>query len=193
MAYATVLVAMSGCASQRPFVWFRDLPPTERMTLSGQLLIGVGDTVSIRVYEQPTLATDGKIRADGKIALLFIGEVVAAGKAPGALAQEIEIGLQKFIVSPRVTVNVVASPPVSVSVLGEVSKQGMITLEPPAGLLQALAQCGGPSEYADKSAIFVLRRLPEFHRIRFTYDALVRNEDGAASFPLQNGDVLLVQ
>ena len=186
-------LGMGGCASVGPFVWYRDLPPADRAAPSGQSLISVGDTVNIRVYEQPSLSTDGKIRADGRIALPLIGEVVAAGKTPGRLAQEIEVALRQFIVTPRVTVNIAQSTPVTVSVLGEVGKQGVVTLEPASGLLQALAQAGGPSDYANKSAIFVLRRVPAFRRIRFTYDDLVKNQNGAAEFPLQNGDVILVQ
>jgi polysaccharide export outer membrane protein len=176
-----------------PFIWFRDLPPTERAAPSGQFLISVGDTVSIHVYEQPALTTDGKIRPDGRIAVPFIGVVVAAGKTPSALAKEIELALKQFIVTPRVTVNIAQSTPISVSILGEVGRQGVVTLEAPAGLLQALAQAGGPSDYADKSAIFVLRRVPAFHRIRFTYEDLLKNRQGAAAFALQNGDVIFVQ
>ncbi len=191
---ASLAVAVVACGGVTgPYVWFNELPATERVPPAGQSIIAVGDVVNIRVYEQPSLSTDGKIRPDGRIAIPFIGEVVAAGKTPSALAQEIEAGLRQFIVTPKVTVNIATSTPVSVSILGEVGKQGVITLEPSSGLLQALAQAGGPSEYADKSAIFVLRKVPQFHRIRFTYDALMRNEDGAATFPLQNGDVVLVQ
>jgi protein involved in polysaccharide export with SLBB domain len=82
-----------------------------------------------------------------------------------------------------------------VNILGEVAHVGALTLDPAtgSGLLQALSQAGGPSEYADKSEIFVLRRTPEFRRIRFTYDALVENRSGAATFPLRTGDVIVVE
>ena len=46
---------------------------------------------------------------------------------------------------------------------------------------------------ADDSRIFVLRQLPAFRRIRFTYDALVHNEAGAATFVLLGGDVVVVE
>src|SRR5262249_4475378 len=160
----------------------------ERAIPNGQYVIGVGDTISIKVYEQAALATDGKIRPDGRIALPFIGEVVAAGKTPKRLADEISVGLRQFIVNPQGTVNVTASTQITVSVLGEVGRQGALTLDPGAGVLQALANAGGPSDFADKDRIFVLRRVPEFHRIRFTYEALVQNRDGSATFPLQTGD-----
>jgi hypothetical protein len=38
-----------------------------------------------------------------------------------------------------------------------------------------------------------LRQFPQFRRIRFTYAALIRNEAGAATFPLRNGDVIVLE
>jgi polysaccharide export outer membrane protein len=101
--------------------------------------------------------------------------------------------LAQFVQGPHVTVNVDESHPIVVSVLGEVGHIGSLTLEPSSGLLQGLAQAGGPTDYADKSSIFVLRRTPEFRRIRFTYQALLENRGGAALFPLQTGDVIVVE
>ena len=189
----SAFAGITACGSSGPYVWYTALPPSERMESSGQFLIGVGDTVSIRVYEQAALATEGKIRPDGRIALPFIGEIVAAGKTPKALAGEIEAGLRRFIVNPSVTVNVTASPPMTITVIGEVGRQGILTMEPASGILEALAQAGGPSEFANTDRIFVLRRLPSYHRIRFTYDDLLENRGGAAYVPLQPGDVLLVE
>ncbi len=121
------------------------------------------------------------------------GELLAAGKHPSALAKEVEVRLKEFIVSPRATVNIETSQPVSVTAVGEIAHIGTLTLEPPARLIEALAQAGGPSEFADRSRIFVLRRFPKFQRIRFSYDAIVHNEGGAASFPLRTGDVIVVE
>jgi polysaccharide export outer membrane protein len=118
---------------------------------------------------------------------------MVAGKAPSALARELETKLKQFIVSPRVTVNVEQSQPIQVTTLGEIGTKGTLTLEPPATLIQALAQAGGPTEYADESAIFVLRFLPTFQRIRFDYDAIIQNDAGAATFPLRTGDVIMIE
>ncbi len=181
------------CGSSGHFIWYRDLPKAEWGQAPNEYVIGIGDAVLVQVYEQEALTTHAKIRTDGRIALPFVGEIVAVGKHPMALAKEIEARLKEFIVSPRVIVNIETSEPINVSMLGEVSKVGALTLPPSSGLLEALAQAGGPTDYADKSAIYVLRRTPEFRRIRFTYDALVQNEDGAATFPLQTGDVIVVE
>lgn len=182
-----------GCASAGQYVWYREMPPAERSGAAGDYVIGVGDTISIRVYEQDGLSGDVRIRTDGKIALPLAGEMVVAGKRPLELSREIEAALKQFIVSPRVTVNVTTSQPVTVTVVGEVSKIGTVTLEPPARLVEALAQSGGPGEFADKTKIFVLRQFPAYRRIRFSWDAILRNEDGAATFPLRTGDVVVLE
>jgi len=182
-----------GCAGPGQFVWFQDIPKTEWNSAGGDYVIGVGDTISIRVYEQEGLSGSAKIRRDGRIALPLVGELMVAGKTPLALAKELEGRLKEFVVSPRVTVNVDASQPVIVSVIGEGKSTGALTIEPPSKLIQAIAQSGGPSEFADKSRIFVLRQFPTFQRIRFTYDAVLRNEGGAASFPLRTGDVIVYE
>jgi len=160
---------------------------------AGEYVIAAGDTISIRVYDQDALSTRAKIRSDGRLAMPFVGEVLVVGKTPVALGHELEERLKVFIVSPRVIVNVDDSLPIQVSVLGEVGARGNLTLPPPATILQALAQAGGPSDFANKDAIFLVRQKPIFRRIRFTYDALLTNQDGAATFPVRPGDVIVVQ
>lgn len=186
-------LASSGCAGAGQYVWFGEMPQSERAILTGDYVIGVGDTISIRVYEQDGLSGDAKIRTDGKIALPLVGEVIAAGKRPLELSRELELALKQFVVTPRVTVNVSASAPISVTVVGEVSHIGVLTLQPPARLVEAMAQSGGVGEFGDKSKIFVLRQFPSYKRIRFTWDAILRNQDNAAQFPLRTGDVIVVE
>jgi polysaccharide biosynthesis/export protein len=194
LSLALVLAGLStGCAGAGQYVWYAEMPASERSAMTSDYIIGVGDTVSIRVYEQDGLSGDVKVRRDGKTAMPLVGEIVVAGKRPLELSSEIETRLKQFIVSPRVTVNIATSQPVSVTTLGEVGRVGALTLEPPARLVEAMAQCGGPGEFADKSKIFVLRQFPTYKRIRFTWDAILRNEGGAATFPLRTGDVIVVE
>ncbi len=186
-------VLSSGCASAGQYVWYGEMPQSERNPSSADYFINVGDTISILVYEQEGLTVDVKVRRDGKTALPLVGEIVVAGKRPLELSSEIETKLKQFIVSPRVTVNVSSAQPVTVTTIGEVQRVGSLTLEPPARLVEAMAQCGGPNDFADKSRIFVLRQFPTYKRIRFTWDAIMRNEGGAAAFPLRTGDVIVVE
>lgn len=183
----------AGCASAGEYVWYRDVPVSEWGPASGEYVIGAGDAINIRVYEQENVSGIFKVRRDGRIALPLAGELMVAGKRPSELSREIEGRLKEFIVSPRVTVNVETSLPVTVTALGEFMKVGALTLDPPARLIEALALAGGPNDFADRTRVFVLRQFPKFQRLRFTYEAVLRNEGGAAGFPLRTGDVIVVE
>lgn len=187
-----LLLPLAGCAGAGQYVWYSELPTSERGAIGGDYVIGVGDAISIRVYEQEGLSGDVKIRSDGKVALPLVGEVVAAGKRPLELSQEIETRLKQFVVTPRVTVNVNEAHPITVTVVGEVGTVGTLTMDSPARIVDALAKSGGLNDYADSSRIFVLRQFPDFKRIRFKWEELVRNEGGSATFPLRTGDVIVV-
>jgi polysaccharide export outer membrane protein len=193
--FIAALAALSalGCASTGTFVWFQQLPREEVGSSTGEYIIGAGDSVSILVYQQPDLTTRTKVRSDGRIAMSLLGEVVAAGKRPATFAQELETALKQYIVSPRVTVNIEDSRAITITMLGEISKKGTLTLERPASILQAFAQSGGLTEYASEDKIFVIRQVPDFRRIRFSYKGIMNNENGASLFPLRNGDVIEVE
>jgi polysaccharide export outer membrane protein len=189
---AFLLAAPPGCASVGQYVWYGELPEADRGADASDYVIGVGDAISIKVYEQEGLSGDVKIRRDGKIALPLAGEIVAAGKRPLELSREIQAMLKEFVLTPRVTVNVTESRPITVTVVGEVGTVGTLTMDPPARLVDALAKSGGLNDYADSSKIFVLRQFPAFRRIRFKWEDILKNEGGAATFPLRTGDVIVV-
>ncbi len=185
--------AVSSCAGAGSFVWYRDVPQAEWGTDTGEYVLGVGDAIAVKVYEQEPLSSTIKIRRDGRISLQLAGELIAAGKHPSALAREIEGKLKEFIVTPHVTVIVETAQPITVYALGEISHVGSLTLDPPAHLIDAIALAGGPNDYANKSRVFVLRPFPQFQRIRFDYDALLRNEGNSAYFPLRSGDSIVIE
>jgi polysaccharide export outer membrane protein len=164
---------------------------------SSQYVIGVGDMLSIQMYSDEKLSGRVKVRSDGKISLAFLNDVQAAGKTPIQLAADIETGLTSVILTPRVTVIVEESAPLTISVLGEVSKPGLAVLPGrDAGVADALAAAGGLSPFAHKNRIFVVRNSPQPTRIHFTYDDLTRksgNAGKASQFRLRPGDVVVVE
>jgi polysaccharide export outer membrane protein len=179
------------CAHQRPFVWVdaaRDIPVREQ-----GYTIGVGDVLSVRVWNQDAMSSHVRVRADGRVSLPLIGDVVATGKAPAALATELEGGLKQYVREPKVYVIVEESKPLSVSVIGEVARPGLYPLEMGSGLAQALASAGGLTAFAHKDGLFVIRAATKGPRIRFRYDDVTQNVGNAASFVLRSGDVVVVE
>jgi polysaccharide export outer membrane protein len=187
-----LLCAAAGCAGPGEYVWFRDLPPNTTQT-STEYVIGVGDVVSIRVLGREEMTVKERVRSDGRLALLLIGDVVALGKRPSALKAELEGRLKDYIVSPSVVVNISEVQPTAILILGEVAKSGAYPLDEDPRLAHALAVAGGLNDYASREGIFVVRRDAKSMRIRFTYDAIRRNVGGAGDFPLRRGDVVEVE
>ena len=79
-----------------------------------------------------------------------------------------------------------------VTVLGELVRPGVYPLEPGSGVLEAVANAGGLTEFADRESIYVVRKTPHL-RVRFTYEALLWNDSRATSFRLAPGDVVTVE
>ena len=183
--------ALSGCGTGDKYVWVQSLPPGGGVPRT-EYAIEIGDLLDVRVYNEERLSVRARVRNDGKISLPLVGELDAQGKTPSVLSRQIEQALQKFLNSPSATVAVEEARPLSVTVVGEVRTPGVFNVAPNSGVLQALAVAGGFSEFADESAIFVVRANPRM-KIRFTYKALVSHDGRAAAFDLQNGDVVTVE
>jgi len=193
VAAAVVSTVFFGCYTPRgAFVEADDSAVPD----DGSYLIAPGDVLQVRVFQQEALSARVKVRNDGKVSLPLVNDVVAQGKSPTVLAAEVQQKLKDFINTPVVTVSLEESHPVVVSVLGEVVRPGVVTLEGGSGVLQALAAAGGLTDFAQREGIFVLRKTPGVaapKRIRFRWDLLARAEGGAARFPLQPGDTVIAE
>lgn len=177
-----------GCAST-PYVSINDLPED---TAGHEYRIATGDVLSVRVFNQENMSTRARVRSDGKIAVPLLGDVVVRDRTPSEVSKELEAKLKTYVVSPVVTLTVEESQPTSVSVLGEVTKPGIYTMDSSSGVLQALAAAGGLTEYASYSNIYVVRREPS-QRIRFTFAGLTDAGSRASAFRLRPGDVVVVE
>jgi polysaccharide export outer membrane protein len=122
-----------------------------------------------------------------------IGDVDVRGKRPSALKAELEARLKDYVNTPSVTVTVEEFQPINVSVLGEVSKQGTFAMDPRASVAQVLAAAGGLTDYASRDSIFVVRPGPHPLRVRFSFEDVSRGDPRSSSFPLEQGDLVVVE
>ena len=188
-----IVSVVSGCASGTGGAIPVEQYKEETAAPDTEYVIGIGDTLSVQVFDQAQMSGKMRVRTDGRITLPFVNDVQAEGKTPLKLAAELEAGLKSVILNPRVTVVVDESRPLTISVLGEVAKPGTQTFERGGGLAQALAAAGGLTNFAHKDRIFVQRAAPKPVRIHFTYEALTRGVGPAALFRLKPGDVVIVE
>ena len=91
LAAATTLVA--GCASTSRTG--RSLPPASFVAgtqpVSESYLIGPLDEITVFVWRNPELGQRIQVRPDGRITTPLITDMVAAGKTPAQLAEDIRV------------------------------------------------------------------------------------------------------
>jgi len=195
LASATIVLVLAGlvlagCGSTGPYVWVDQVaaPPDARNTF----VIVPGDILAINVYNDERISGPARVRSDGYITLMLIGDVLAVGKTPSGLATELQTALSKYLNSPTVAVRVETEEEISVAFLGEVESKGVVKLRRGSGLLWGLSLAGGLSEYADWDSVYVIRQHPAV-KVRFSFYELVANDKASNQFPLLDGDVVYVE
>jgi len=185
------LVASLACVGPKAYVWVDDLPADPPFD-SEVYTIAPGDVLSITLWSENRFSGESVVRSDGRVTLPLIGDVVVAGLSPTDATLLIKGRLQTFIDNPKITVSLASSPPPVVAVLGEVNEAGRFEIRAGEGVLDALAHAKGVSGYATDT-IYVIRRDPEFVRVRFSYRKLVESNGRGSAFELRDGDVVVVK
>jgi polysaccharide export outer membrane protein len=200
IALASVAAAQSQSQSQSPTNGPTQKPsgkadPTVAPTsvVGDDYKIGPQDVVQIDVWKEPEITRVIPVRPDGKISLPLLNDVQAAGFTAMQLAGNIRDGLTKFITSPQVTVTVTQINSRRVFVTGEVARSGALPLLPNMTVLEAIASCGGFTQFAREKAIYVLRvENGKQTKIPFNYRDVVKGHHPEQNILLQPGDVIVV-
>ena len=120
--------------------------------------IGPSDILQIIVWKEPDLTRDVTVRFDGMITVPLLGDLQAAGRTPGQLADGLAEGLKQYIEAPRVTVGVSQTHSARFYVIGQVTKSGEFLLSGHTTVLQGLALAGGFRDFAKTESIVIVRR-----------------------------------
>ena len=196
-----IALAIAACvaAGLRAFAGQEPAPTAAGCTAS--YAIGPEDVLDITVWKNADMSRSVPVRPDGKISLPLLNDVQAAGLSPMQLRESLTRALKPYIAEPVVSVVVREVHSVKVTVIGQVKTPGRYEIKDRATVLDVLALAGGPTEYASRSRITVLRREGATSvQIPFLYDRLTSNgsaKNGSkterqANFCVKPGDVILV-
>lgn len=165
------------------------------MRSSTAYLIGNDDVLAINVWKEPDLTRTIPVRSDGKISLPLIGEIVATGKTPVQLGQEISGRLRSYVTEPEVTVMVEQINSKKFNILGQVAKPGTYSLTQASTVVDAIAAAGGFKDFAKRNDIYILRQNPNgtTSRIVFNYKKFVSGDDPGQNIRLQPNDTIAVR
>lgn len=196
---AVILFSAAAIAQQSKLVENQKTPDNSATpdrvsaTVDPSYTIGPEDVINIAVWKEPDFSETVPVRPDGKISLQLIGDVQAAGKTPGVLADELTTLLKKYVAEPRVTVMVTTINSRRVYLLGEVTKPGPIVITPGMTILQAIAAGGGPTVYANSKKIYVLRKENgQETKYPFNYKEALKGSNGSQNIVLKPGDTIVV-
>jgi len=155
-------------------------------------VIGADDSLQVTVWQQANLSGTFPVRPDGKISLVLVGDIQAAGLTPIHLAHDIQTKLKKYIQDPLVSVAVAAVKSQRVYLIGQVGHTGPIVLAPGMTPLQAIAEAGGLSPFSNGKHIYILRGPQgKQKKIPFNYKLALKG-DNRQDVSLLPGDTIVV-
>ena len=190
---------ISGCGGQRmdlsqvTAAQVVDLQSTSTVvTAPTEYRIGVGDKLSVRVFQVEDLSFDELIvDTSGNIQLPLIGAVRAAGQTAGEMSRGIATQLAaQYLRDPQVTVTVIEAASQKITVDGAVTKPGVYEMRGSTSLLQAVAMAEGPTRVADLRKVAIFRTIDGRRAVAvFDLEAI---RQGRASDPQVLGDDVVV-
>lgn len=192
LAGAVASLLLAGCMTSYP-----DAPQKTFMEEDkSEYLIGPGDNLQVFVWRNPDLTTSVPVRPDGRISVPLIENVVAAGKTPSQLGEEIEGILKEFLQEPKVTIIVtgfVGPFAEQIRIVGEAGAPQAISYRKDMTILDAMIQAGGLTEFAAGNRAVIVRKVDGQENIyRVRLNDLLRGGDVSANVELVPGDVIII-
>ena len=178
------------------------LPPASFVDTSTEVgenyVIGALDEITVFVWRNPELGARVQVRPDGRITTPLISDLVAVGKTPAQLAEDIRVVLAQYIQDPLVSVMVDRPQGTfaqQIRIVGATERPAALPYRANMTLLDAMIAVGGLSEFAagDRARLIRFDRATGRQR---EYDlriaSLLRRGDVRANVRLEPGDVIII-
>ena len=118
--------------------------PTSPTSWRSRYELGPGDVVNFALFGRPELDRPGfRIAPDGTVSFLQAQNINVNGLTLDEARLAIEKGLTSHFRSPRVIITPQEVGSKRFTILGKVTKKGIVTLERPITLVEAIANAGG--------------------------------------------------
>ncbi|MEZ5398142.1 MAG: polysaccharide biosynthesis/export family protein [Bryobacteraceae bacterium] len=151
--------------------------------------IGAEDVLRIQVWREPELSSQVAVRPDGMITVPLVGEVQVSGLTPLELTDRLKTEFGKLVNSPVVSVEVFQVKSRKYYLSGMIARPGQYPLVVPVTVLEALTLGGGPTEWANKKKIVIMRGA---ERIKFNWNDVIKGKNLDQNIYLEPGDIVMV-
>jgi polysaccharide biosynthesis/export protein len=187
-----VALGLGACVSGYP-----DAPTLSSIEEStAEYIIGPGDNLQVFVWRNPDLTASVPVRPDGRISVPLIENVLASGKTPSQLGDEVEDILREFVKDPKVTIIVtgfVGPFAEQIRIVGQATSPQAIPYRRDMTILDAMIQVGGLTDFAAGNRAVIVRKeegIEKIYSVRL--NDLLRNGDVGANVSLVPGDVVII-
>lgn len=189
LSAAVALLLLAGCAtSTMP-------PPAKSAAETTAYTIGPGDQMMIYVRNNPDLSMSVPVRPDGKISIPLVQNMVAAGKTPAQLADDLEDALSEYIRQPLVTVVVTSFNGVysdQIRVVGQATVPQSLPYRDGMTLLDVMIQVGGLTRLAAGNRAKLVRTVNgQKKTYGINIQALLSGDIGE-NVPMRPGDIIII-
>jgi len=201
LAAGVSALAVSGCAGSSARSG-HSLPAASFVGTSDQVSdnyqIGALDEITIFVWRNPELSANVQVRPDGRITTPLVADMVAVGKTPAQLADDIRQALVQYIQDPLVSVMINRPQGTfaqQVRIVGATARPAAIPYRANMTLLDAMIAVGGLSEFAsgDRARLIrVDRGTGQQREYDLRIASLLRRGDVRANVRLEPGDVIII-
>lgn len=200
LVLAAAALPLAGCASTGSTG--NTLPPASFVGTSDaageSYIIGPLDELTVFVWRNPELGAAVQVRPDGRITTPLISDMVAVGKTPAELAEDIRMSLAEYVQDPLVSVMVnrfEGTFSQQIRIVGATERPAAIPYRANMTLLDAMIAVGGLSEFAagDKARLVRFdRETGGQHEYDLKIARLLRRGDVSANVRLEPGDVIII-
>ena len=153
-----VIILMVSCQSLPKKSELEPVKYDTALQKTNEVKLQPGDVLEIRFFYTPELNTVQTIRPDGKISMQLVGEVIAEGKTPSELKNELYVYYSKRFKQLDITIIVQSLNNRRVFVGGQVPNPGPIPMPGKLTALEAIMLAGGiVMESGRYDSIIILR------------------------------------
>lgn len=124
--------------------------------------IKAGDSIAMRVFQEPDMTTASRVTSEGSVHFPLIGRLTVAGKTLPELQQELFSRYNAdYFVNPQISIQITEYAPIRVRVRGRVNQPGFVVIPPEESfsILDVIAAAGDIAPNGNEKKV-------ELHRAR---------------------------
>ena len=136
-----------------------------------------------------------KVSPTGSVYHPLLGDLEVAGMTIPQLINRLTKDLSEYLINPKVSVALLEANSAKIGVLGDVVHPGILVMNKPMNVLEAITASGGFADTGSKSGVTVLRQMRDgrAQTLKVNVKRILEGKAGAEeNIALQAGDTVIV-